>query len=178
MSWGAGYPPPIGQTMVEKLLRKLHSRSGQAIIEFVVVFPLIIMLLAAIVDFGIAFDRRITLQHAVREGARFAAVHTVEADIKDRTFQQAQNIITSGDVDVCYIDGPDDGATVGDPGDPVRVTVRGPDPPGLGYEYHLNFVGPILSGLFGFIGFDDTIHMKPSGTARLEVSVSGATPCS
>lgn len=148
--------------MVEKLLRRLQSRKGQAIIEFVVIFPLFIMLFAAIIDFGIALDRRIVLQHAVREGARYAAVHIVEDDIKQRTVAQAQDLIAVDDVCVEYEAGTS-------AGDPVRVRAT--------FDYQLVFVGPILTGLFGVIGFDDTITMTPSGTARLELSASGASPC-
>lgn len=105
-------------------------------------------------------DRRQVLQHAVREGARYAAVHTDEDDIKQKTVAQAQDLIDTDDVTVCYIDG-------GDPGDSVRVSAS--------FTYDFAIVGPVLSGLFG--GSVGSIDMTPSGTARLETSVSGATLC-
>lgn len=140
---------------------------GQAIIEFALIAPIVILFLFTIIDFGIAMDRRLTLQHAIREGARFAAVHTDEADIKNRTVDQAQDLITAGDVTVCYLDGDDSNSTVGDSGDAVRVSAA--------FTYDLAIVGPVLSGLFG--GNAASIDMSPSGSARLERSVSGAGTC-
>ncbi len=136
--------------------------------EFAVTAPMLILFLFAIVDFGIAMDRRITLQHAVREGARYAAVHSVEADIQQRTADQAQDIIGPADVTVCYEDGDDGNSTVGDPGDSVVVSAT--------FTYDLFIVRPVLSGLFGG-GSAGTIPMTPSGTARLERSVFGAAAC-
>jgi hypothetical protein len=137
-----------------------RTERGQALIEFALVTPWILILLFAIIDGGIAMDRRQVLQHAVREGARYAAVHTDEDDIKQKTVAQAQDLIDTDDVTVCYIDG-------GDPGDSVRVSAS--------FTYDFAIVGPVLSGLFG--GSVGSIDMTPSGTARLETSVSGATLC-
>ena len=140
---------------------------GQTLIEFALIVPLIIVFLFVIVDFGIALDRRIVLQHAIREGARYAAVHANADDIRLRTVNQAQNTIAVADVVVCYIDGDDEGGSVGDPGDSVRVSAT--------FAYDLAIVGPVLSGLFQ--GNAGTIIMTPSATARLERTVSGAAAC-
>ncbi len=145
----------------------MDNSRGQTLIEFAFVAPLIIILLFTIVDFGIAMDRRITLQHAVREGARYAAVHTDTAAIQQTTADQAQDIIGPADVDVCYLDGDDANATVGDAGDSVRVSAA--------FTYDLPIFGSAFSDLFG--GSVGSIDMTPSGTARLELSVTGASPC-
>lgn len=47
---------------------------GQSLVETAVVFPVLLLLLAAVVDFGRAFDAYIVLTNAAREGARFGAV--------------------------------------------------------------------------------------------------------
>lgn len=127
---------------------------------------MVILFIATIADFGIAIDRRQVLQHAVREGARYAAVHTSAADIQAYTSAQAQEIVDDVVVNICYIDSNGSGVA-GDPGDAVRVRIN--------FTYDLLLVGPILSGLFG--GSVGSIDMSPSGTARLERSVSGAPPC-
>lgn len=151
--------------MIRNVIRRLSSPRAQALIEFAFVAPLMFMFLFTIVDFGIAMDRRITLQHAVREGSRFAAVHTDAADIRQRTVDQAQELITTADVGVCYLDQDGDG-DVGDPGDGVRV----------GASFTWDF--PILREMFGAFGLPPlSIDMTPSGTARLERSVSGAAGC-
>ena len=153
--------------MLRRLIHTFTSQRGQTLLEFAFIMPFIIILLFAILDFGLALDRRITLQHAVREGARFAAVHASIDDVKDRTVQQAQGIIDSGDVEVCYIDGPDADGYPGDAGDQVRVTAT------FTYEPRL------FGGMLATIGpaSAPSIEMTPSGTARLEQSVSGASAC-
>lgn len=44
---------------------------GQSLVETAIVLPILLLLLAAVVDFGRAFDAYIVLTNAVREGARF-----------------------------------------------------------------------------------------------------------
>lgn len=155
--------------MIRHLIRWLASRRAQALIEFALIAPLMFVFLFTMVDFGIALDRRITLQHAVREGARYAAVHTDALDIKQRTVDQAQDILDIADVDVCYMPNPDDeNSDPGDPGSAVRVSAT--------FEYDLAILGPVLSGLFGGSSVG-TISMTPSGTARLERGVEGAVEC-
>ena len=105
----------------------------------------------------------------MREGARIAAVHSVEIDIQHKTVDQAQGIIHLDYVDVCYIDGGDENTTVGDPGDSVRVSVL---PGGFTWEF------PIMTEILGAFGVPPLqIEMTPWGTARLERSVSGAVAC-
>jgi Flp pilus assembly protein TadG len=52
-------------------LRKEH---GQALVEFALVAPVLLLLLFGIVQFGIAFNNSISLTDAVRAGARAAVV--------------------------------------------------------------------------------------------------------
>ena len=151
------------------LLRRTFTRAqlGQALLEFALITPFVIFLILAVIDGGIAMDRRQVLQHAVREGARYAAVHGDVDDIKQKTVDQAQSLIDTTDVTVCYIDEDDANSTVGYPSDSVRVSVS--------FSYDFAIVGPVLSGLFG--GSVGSVDMTPSGTARLERSVSGAVAC-
>lgn len=148
-------------------MSRRNDERGQTLIEFAFIAPLIFLFLFAIVDFGIALDRRITLQHAVREGARYGAVNPSAAAIQNVTVAQAQDLIDAGDVTVCYKDTTfDANATVGDVGDSVRVTAT------FSYEF------PILSELWqAFGGSPLEIDMSPGATGRLELSVPGATAC-
>ncbi|RPJ49161.1 MAG: pilus assembly protein, partial [Candidatus Latescibacterota bacterium] len=50
--------------------RRLRGRSGSAIIEFAFVFPLLLVLVFGIFDFGRIFYIQLTLQSAVREASR------------------------------------------------------------------------------------------------------------
>lgn len=138
------------------------TQRAQAILEFALIVPLIIFFLFAIVDFGIAMDRRITLQHAVREGARYAAVTEDPNLICDRTRDQAQGI--THDFTISYEDIDGNGANT-DAGDAVNVRAD--------FTYNLLIVGPVLNGLFG--GNVGAIDMSPTASARLERSMPSAT---
>lgn len=52
-----------------------HRRErGQSLVETAVVLPILLLLLAAVVDFGRAFDAYIVLTNAAREGARYTTL--------------------------------------------------------------------------------------------------------
>jgi hypothetical protein len=147
-------------------MNRRAQQRGQTVVEFALIAPIIFLFLFVIVDFGIAMDRRITLQHAVREGARYAAVTDDIAVVCDRTIDQAQGLIGPGDITISYqdIDGNHQNT---DAGDAVDVTVH--------FTYDLVLIRPIFSGLFhGTIG---QIEMNPTASARLERSVPGTTRC-
>ena len=86
--------------------RKRRER-GQSLVETAVVFPILLLLLAAIIDFGRAFDVYIVLTNAAREGARWGSVNPelseaqVEQIVIDDVLGSGTNItpITEFDTD-------------------------------------------------------------------------------
>jgi hypothetical protein len=131
------------------------SCRGQTLIEFALIAPVLFILLFGIIDFGMVLDHRITLQHAVREGARYAAVVSDCDAIQRRTADRAGNLISDPNtVAVTYDHNP---APAGDP-----VTVSAP--------FHYDF--PLMSR-FG-VG---AIDVGVSGSARLEMAVTDAGGC-
>jgi Flp pilus assembly protein TadG len=54
--------------------RMLRNDRGQTVVEFAAVLPLLVVLLLAIIQFGIAFNHYVTLTDAARAGARKAIV--------------------------------------------------------------------------------------------------------
>ncbi len=50
------------------------KQSGQAMVEFALVLPVLMLLVLGIIQFGITFNHYLTLVDAVRAGARTAAV--------------------------------------------------------------------------------------------------------
>ncbi len=49
-------------------------RKGQAMVEFALVLPLMLLFLTGIIDVGYMYQQYLTLQNAAREGARLGAV--------------------------------------------------------------------------------------------------------
>ena len=132
------------------------------------VLPLIFVFILVMVDFGIALDRREVLQHAVREGARHAAVAANIDAIKQRTVDQSQGVLSLADVSVCYRDRNDPpNGRGGDPGDDVRV--------GASFTYRFTVGGGEMLTAFGVPV--PSIAMNPWADMRLENSVGSAPLC-
>lgn len=81
--------------------RKVDGDRGAAAVEFALVVPLLLLLTFGIVEFGRAYNAQITLQHAVREGARYYAIHHNDADGDpvDDTKQVTVDAATTLDID-------------------------------------------------------------------------------
>jgi Flp pilus assembly protein TadG len=52
----------------------LRSQKGQSLTEFALALPILVLLLFAVIQFGIVFNNYVTLTDATRAGARKAAV--------------------------------------------------------------------------------------------------------
>jgi Flp pilus assembly protein TadG len=74
-----GVSRPTGDWLVMKLLRVGHGQShpshGQGLVEFALVFPLIVLLFFGIFDLGRGVFAYNTIANAARQGARVAAVN-------------------------------------------------------------------------------------------------------
>ena len=140
---------------------KVASERGQTIVEFALIAPIIFLLLIGIIDFGLMLNHRITLEHAVREGARFAAVTTDCAAIQQRTAERAGEIISQDEVTVSYHE--PDGApitTAATAGDEARVSAP--------FEWEF----PLMTR-FGVGSIDAEVW----GSAPLEMAVTDAGGC-
>ena len=54
--------------------RAMRRDDGAQVVEFALIVPLVLILIGAIVQFGFAFNRQISVTEAAREGARLAAI--------------------------------------------------------------------------------------------------------
>jgi Flp pilus assembly pilin Flp len=138
--------------------RRLHGESGQAVVEFALVVPLICLLIVAIFHFGKVMNYWLDLNHVASEGARKAAVNTFASDgeydafLRDRL--ETTELRTGGTpsipnpatIAICLTEGPD-------VGDPVTVQVAA--------DYSLPFIGA-------------TITLRGSATMRMEQSADFA----
>ena len=68
-------------------------QSGQALLELALVAPILILLLAALVQFALIFERQVGISNAVREAARRAATY----DAKTPAEAQANAVWTLED---------------------------------------------------------------------------------
>jgi hypothetical protein len=78
-----------------RLARQADSERGTAMVEFALVLPLLMSLVLGLVTGGSAYNRKISMTNAVREGSRFAATLSGPtatgwaADVQTRTAELA-----------------------------------------------------------------------------------------
>jgi Flp pilus assembly protein TadG len=74
-------------------LRKMRSERGAALVEFALVVPLLVLMMCAVIDFGLAVYTLNNLTAAVREGGRFAATIPTpgpvvnDSTVRDRVYK-------------------------------------------------------------------------------------------
>jgi Flp pilus assembly protein TadG len=96
----------------------LRNQNGQTMTEFAIVVPILLLVVFAIIQFGILFHNYVTLTDAVRAGVRQGAVSRHlpsgrEAAVEDRVRDSAANLDQAElDVDVDANPGWDQGADV------------------------------------------------------------------
>ena len=130
-----------------------RGRVGQAIVEFALVLPIFLLILCAILDFGVLLYSRMTVINAAREGARAATLMAGEprSAIQARAGDRAT--AAAGGLDVATV------TTCGacKSGDFVTVTVT--------YDHHAFF--PLL--------FGTTIPMSSTVQMVLEETGTGGS---
>ena len=76
-----------------------HRQNGQALVEFALILPIILMLTLGMLDFGRGLHGYIALAGAVRDGARYGSVFSNPAlssdDVKNRVVSSAAGSLVS-----------------------------------------------------------------------------------
>ena len=104
--------------------RNRNDRKGQALVEFALALPLVLILVLGVLEFGRAFQTKIVLTNAAREGAHYFVYDADVDNAKDAVVAEAFNSgvqIELGDVTIQC-----DGAVTVDtcpPGSTVEVLV-------------------------------------------------------
>lgn len=140
---------------VAKVTRRTENgrERGQAVAEFALVIPIFLLLVFAIVDFGMGFHAWITVTNSAREGARLGAVGGSQTEIEDEVYS------TSASLDADKLDVLVTNAE-GNPGESVVVDVE--------YDYEL--ITP-LSSVIGMVSGDsigETLGLSSRAEMRLE----------
>lgn len=84
-----------------------ETDAGQALVEFALVLPVMLLMLFALVDFGRGFYSWLIVTNAAREGARVGATQKPLTDIQQRITDSAAGIDTSDlTITVTNVQGP------------------------------------------------------------------------
>lgn len=123
--------------MTNTYRRKIQVRSerGQSLVEFALALPILVLLLFAVIQFGVAFNNYVTLTDATRAGARKAAVGRRLPNPQKSAITAVRNSATDlrqSDLDVTV-------SSTWEPGEDVNVTAT--------YPYTINLLGiPVKTG--------------------------------
>ncbi len=175
--WG-----PIG--FPTRCSRRLHPRShGQALVEFALVLPIFLLVLATAADFARVFYGYVTIQNAAKEGALYGAVNpgcpTAAAqpaptcsdpnNVAWHVAQETTNLSGVTSTAACLHAGTSVSVTTCQPGDTYDVTVA----------YSLNLLTPLLQPLFPSglaLSSDAKAVVYNAGSIPAGTPVPGPTP--
>jgi uncharacterized protein (UPF0333 family) len=70
-------------------LKHMKKENGQAMVEFALVLPILLLLVAGIIDFGWLFYNHLSANNASREAARYIAIHYYFDDMDSKSHYAA-----------------------------------------------------------------------------------------
>jgi Flp pilus assembly protein TadG len=152
-------------SVTPSLRRRFQSDRGSELIEFALMFPVLMVVLAGMFDFGLAINQYTILTNAAREGARVAAMPTwSKEDVLARVESYAQDsglALDGLNADVEYDVNVDTGThTVG----AVRVSVS--------YNHDYMLLDTLINAFMGE-EYLTTLTMRADSTMRTEVVPTG-----
>jgi Flp pilus assembly protein TadG len=146
-----------------------NGRRGQALAEFAIVLPLILLFIAAILEFGRAWNIKQAVTDAAREGARYTVVMDntltiadVEHKIRERLALSNIDTTTS----TIVISSPDPFCS------PITVCFHDPNGNGTGREMTVSVATqhrmPLVHVLLKWAGVPSTVTINTDATMRGE----------
>ncbi|HEY7969364.1 MAG TPA: TadE/TadG family type IV pilus assembly protein [Candidatus Limnocylindrales bacterium] len=150
--------------------RSTRTRA-QALVEFALVLPVMILVLLLAIDFGRLFFSYIEVTNAAREGAAYGIAHPEDtAGITTRTTQetnvQADSHGTTGGMSVAVSCSPQVCSTAATSGTQNVVTVTASEP--------FTFLTPVLSNIIGSVNLRSSASSVALGQAGVPVTPA---PC-
>lgn len=130
---------------LEVRLNRLKNQKGQALVEFALILPILLILVMAILQFGMMLNSYLTIENASREGARAGIVGSSDVEIKQLIISTSprlnpQNLTVSITPD----------ETVRKSGDTLTVNV----------SYNYEPIVPIISSLLNNVVLNGQTSMR------------------
>jgi hypothetical protein len=127
---------------------KAKDESGQSIVEFALILPLLLLLIMGIIEFSFIFSNYLTLSNASREATRSIALGVSDATAKERIYDLTKSLNDSKlDIEI------DPEGVLRNQGDMVSITII--------YDYE--FITPMMESLIG-----KEFTLQVSSTMRVE----------
>jgi Flp pilus assembly protein TadG len=137
-----------------RLRQNRSADEGQALLEFALVLPILLILIVGIIEFGRAWNMEQIITDAAREGARKAAIAD-ESVTQAQVIQTVKDALTNGRIDPNTATITTNGWDAGT-GAPATITVSVP--------YRFTFFGPLLE----WTTSQSNITLKTAFTMRNE----------
>jgi len=138
-------------------LKHMKKENGQAMVEFALVLPILLLVFAGIIDFGWIFHNQLVANNASREAARYVAIHYyVDLNSDEAARLKSNEIIVDyvgssfSGISVSITKSPDDTIT----GEKVRVHFTG----------NVKVLTPLLDTILG----SDVFPLEAECTMRVE----------
>lgn len=131
-----------------RIAQFIKENRGQAMVEMALVLPLLLLLLFGIMECGRLFASYIEVEHATRDGARYAAVHSSASDddIKSVIIDKCV-LVSLNDSDITVAESTENGDTW------KKITV----------DFEVDIITPLIGDLLG-----DTVELTSTMAMRIE----------
>ena len=129
-------------------MKGLKNQNGQALVEFAIILPILLMLVMGILQFGMMLNAYLTIENASREGARAGIIGSSDAEIQNLVISTSPGLDPERLTVIITPDEPDRKS-----GDTLTVQIT----------YNYNLIVPIISSLF-----DNVVVLKGQTSMRVE----------
>lgn len=129
-------------------MKIIKNQNGQALVEFAVILPILILLVMGIVQFGLLINSYLTLENAAREGARAGILGSSDTEIQQVITATSPNL---NNKNLTINITPSESARISG----GTLTVK------LTYNYNLTI--PIISSIF-----NNTVVLNTQTSMRIE----------
>jgi hypothetical protein len=152
---------PMPTVIAPRRRRSPGSDSGQALVEFIIVFPVLLLILFGIIEMGAAWRTYQVTTNAAREGARMTVLPDPDEDeIRDALDERLlRGGLTPASASIEFDCGGDCFGAGRSPGDPAEVRIA--------YPFQFAFLGPIMD----YMGATDalgSVTMETGFVMRVE----------
>lgn len=140
--------------------RRLREERGAQLVEFALVFPLLLLLTAGIIDMGLVIKDYQVVTNAAREGARLGALEGIGDDLvvaRVNTYLESGGLRAVAETDVAEVEV---GGGAGPTFTAVDVVVS--------YPHAVLMLAPV-TGLFEALSFPSSVTLRARATMRREV---------
>ena len=138
-------------------MRNHRTERGQSLVEFALILPIFILVLAGLFDLGRAVYAYNTISNASRESVRVAIVNQTGADIKAEALKQAVSLgLSAADVTITYGDPSGTGTCSAPYGLGCRASVT--------VQYSYTAATPVISQIIGPFLMTATTEMRVERT--------------